>query len=194
MELLKIKECKGFSTQEAFKDLGFEADNPLIHSNVTTSWKHAGKPYPGTTAFKLWAIGVLEKRTKSLPGKGLYITLFNPILDTRKFPYTVINDTTKTPKKWVRVYQIREDNISLRKDKNEASISIREEGPIVGEYPLKKDAIEKMKELTTMNHKSYSLLCVKIPQENRLAAVCVYTPSRKAKKGKYIAFGINAEP
>lgn len=193
MDLLKIKECKGYTTQEAFKDLNFVADDPLIKSNVTNSWFNAGKPYPGTTAFKLWATKILDKRTRTLPGKGLYIVIRPPIPDTRRLPFTVVNDRERTVKKWVRIYQIREDLISLRTEGNEASISIREEGPIVAECPLKKDAIEKMKELTIQNHKSYSLLCVKIPAENRISAVCVYTPSKKARKGKYIAFGINAE-
>lgn len=193
MELLKIKECKGYSTQEAFKDLNFVADDPLIHANVTTSWIHAGKPYPGTSAFKLWAVGVLEKRTHTLPGKGLYIVIKPPILDTRKQPFTVVNDNQRLPKKWIRLYQIREDVISMRKDDDEVIVSIKEEGPIIEEYPLKKEAIERMKELTSITHKSYSLLCVKVPEENRVSAVCVYTPSKRARKGKYIAFGINAE-
>lgn len=207
-EVLKIKECTGFSKEEAFSGLKFNPDCPLIKgSNATQAWIKYGQPFPGTNEFKRFAVQQLSEKTRMQPGYGLYIVLENPIVDTRKRPYTVINNKTETTREWTFVYLIREDELQLSNlqtkeldeygDEIEGSpeidVSIVKMGRIVDQCASKAEAIQRMKDLTIKNHKDYSALAVKVPDINPIAAHCIYTPGANTKEGKFLAFGIDAE-
>lgn len=192
-DLLKIKECEGYNPTEAFANLGFDPNNSLVQNpNVTTAWKRAGRPFPGTLKFKKFAIKQLNKKTRRTPGYGLYVVLDPPQEDTRLLPFKVINPKVEGKRNWTRVFFIREDEINVKEEDGEQIVDIVTEGNIITECYSKAEAIETMKQLTTMNHKSYSAMAVKVPDRDKLAAMCIYTPSVTAKKGKYVAFGINA--
>ena len=207
-DILKIKECSGFTKEEAFKDLKFNPDCPLIKgSNATQAWIKYGQPFPGTMEFKRFASQQLTEKTKLQPGYGLHIVLETPTVDTRKRPYTIINNKTETTREWSFVYFIREDELELStlptKDideygdeiegAEEIDVSIVKMGRIVDQCDSKAKAIQRMKDLTSKNHKDYSALAVKVPDVNPIAAYSVYTPGANTKEGKFIAFGIDAE-
>ena len=192
MDRIVLKECVGYSPDEAFEGLGFVANDPAIDSDVTPAWYCAGKPTPGTKQFFMWATKMLQKRTRAVVGRGLYIRLRHPKKNTRSMPYTIIKDHGLNQGKWEMIYQVREDVISFKKGEEEAIVNIDNEGPVVAEFKMKEDAIEWMKMSTTENKKSYSLCRVKVIQNNRISAVCVYTPSKGSKPGKYLAFGLDS--
>ena len=192
-DFLKIKECEGYNTTEAFAKLDFIPDSPLIQNpNVTRAWKLVGSPFPGSVRFKKFALKQLGKKTRKAPGYGLYIVLDPPQEDTRLLPFKIINPKVEGKRNWTRVFFIREDEVTLKEEDGEQVIDIITEGKFVTECYSKAEAIETMKKLTTVNHKSYSAVAVKVPNRDKLAAICIYTPSVTAKKGRYAAFGINA--
>lgn len=208
MDILKIKECKGFTKEEAFKNLKFNPDCSFVKgANATQAWIKYGQPFPGTKDFKIFASQQLAEKTRMQPGYGLYIVLESPVLDTRKKPYTIINNKTQTTREWTFVYLIREDELELTnlptneldqygdeiEDASEIDVSIVKMGNIVGQCESKSKAIQLMKELTSKNHKDYSALAVKVPNINPIAAYSIYTPGANTKEGKFVAFGIDAE-
>jgi hypothetical protein len=192
MDQIQLKECIGYSPEEAFEGLGFIVIDPAFNSDATPAWYSAGKPIPGTTRFKLWATKMLQKRTRAVVGRGLYIKLRHPRKNQRSLPYTLIKDKGQIEGNWEMIYQIREDEITFKKEEDEAIVNIENEGPIVAEFKLKEDAINWMKRNTIENKKSYSLCRVKVIQDNRISAVCVYTPSKGCRPGKYLAFGLDS--
>lgn len=207
MATLKIQECRGYTKQEAFAGLDYEPNSPLIKGcNATQAWINYGKPYPGHRDFKVFAIQQLSEKTKSQPGYGLYITLDSAVEDVRKRPYTVINNKTTTTREWQIMYLIREDELSISNltstdlddfgeevDTSEIDISVINRGRIVDQCESKAEALRRMKELTTQTHKDYTALAVKIPDVNQAAAYCIYTPGKKAREGRFIAFGYDRE-
>ena len=207
-DVLKIKECSGFTKEEAFKDLKFNPDCSLIKgANATQAWIKYGQPFPGTIEFKKFATQQLAEKTRLQPGYGLHIVLENPISDTRKRPYTIISNKTETTREWSFVYLIREDELKLtnlaQKDVDnygdeiegtpELDVSVVKMGRIIDQCNSKAEAIQRMKELTSTNHKDYSALAVKVPDINPIAAYSIYTPGANTKMGKFVAFGINSE-
>lgn len=206
METLKVIECKGFSKEEAFADLNFIPDLVAIKGcNATQAWIKAGKPVPGSNLFKRFAIQQLTEKTRNVEGLGLYIVLEQPILDTRKRPYSIINNVATGTRNWTFKYQVREDEIvvdkmpniieddngDLMKDGYTQEVSIAKVGLVVGEYDSKQDAINAAKELTILQHKNFSIIPIKVPDITPVAAYCLYTPAAGTKLGTYVAFGYN---
>lgn len=192
---LQILECQGYTKEEAFKDLPFNPCSPLIKGhNITGAWKKAGKPVIGSVIFRRWIVLELMKRTKSTPGYGVYIVLSPPKEDTRTKPFAIINNKVEGIREWKFVYQIREDELKVRfEDDENAEIRLITPGPVVETCERKDEAIERMKKLISENRKSYSLIPVKIPNVTPIAAFGLYVPSVRAKKGTFIACGINKE-
>jgi len=182
---LSIKECTGYTKEEAFKDLGF---SPTVFkgSNSTLAWRAAGKPIPGTSQFESWAKDQLNAKTKNCPGFGLYIITDEYTPDYRSNPCKVVNRKTKQKSSWKIQYWVRQDELDTH---NIDDIQISKAGPIVSIYDSKAEAIKAAKELTVKTHKNYSLLRIKVPTENFISGFTLYTPSSTAKKGTFIAFG-----
>lgn len=206
MDILQIIECKGYTKEEAFAHLEFNPNDAIVPgTNATQSWIKAGSPIPGTLDFKRFITQQLEEKTKMKPGYGIYIILDPPIPDKRKRPYTIVNNKTIGTREWNLVYQIREDSLALEKlpefetnydGENELSgeqvnIAVSKPGLIIAQANSKSEAIDIAKELTTQTHKNYSIIPVKIPDLTPIAAYCVYTPSKSAKVGTFIACGVN---
>ena len=206
---LEIIECKGFTKEEAFANLKFNPDSPVIPgTNATSAWHRAGSPNVNTVKFKRFIVEQLENKTKNEPGYGVYIVIESPIKDIRKKPFTIVNCKTESTREWKFVYQIREDVLDIKylsepiyddygelteESEDSMEISITEPGLIVETCDSKAEALAKMKELITTTHKCYSLIPVKVPDVTPIAAFGFYTPSAGAKKGTYVACGFNKE-
>jgi hypothetical protein len=117
--------------------------------------------------------------------------------DKRKRPYTVINNKTIGTREWKFKYQIREDVIDFEEieteDYQDVSITVAERGMVIEECDSKAEALEIAKKLTTLNHKNYSVVAIKVPDKSPISAFVLYTPSKNAKVGTFIACGINGE-
>lgn len=204
-----IVECEGFNRKDAFENakLNFDPMCPLIKgTNCTTSWYKAGKPPAGSLAFRRFAIQQLNEKTHNEPGYGLYIILKSFVDDRRKKPFTIINNKVVGLRNWITLYQLREDKLDInlipvtKLDYNgdpvtedDLEIKIKEEGPIIETFYNKAEGLKRMKELIIKNHKSYSLIPIKFPDSTPIAAFGIYTPSIKAKKGVFVAWGIDRE-
>lgn len=182
-----IQECRGFTREQAFKDLLFEVTPDLYHSNVTSAWKKAGKPNPGTVTFKRFMVNELEKRTKFKPGFGIYITVDPGNPDSREFPYSIVKNPIKETRNWIKIYQIREDELKREQDE----ITITKIGPVVAEYLNLEEATDAVKALICQNKRNYSIVPVKVPDVVPISAYCFYTPSSDAREGIYYAAGVN---
>ncbi len=210
MGKLKIIECKGYTKDEAFKNLNFDPNSVVISgANATQAWAKAGKPVIGSVAFKRFIIQQLEDKTKNQPGYGVHIVLDPPVQDIRKRPYTIINNKVSGTREWKFIYQIREDILDLNilstptidDDGNlvttdgEAAIdvSVVSPGMVVEVCSSKSEAVNKVKELITANRRSYTIVPVKVPDIAPIAAFGIYTPSSGAKEGTFIACGIDRE-
>lgn len=192
IDFLKVVEGVGYTPKEAFKNISFDPFTSLVpNCNATNAWKRAGKPAPGTVSFKKFALNQLNRKTRKKPGYGLYIITDPPQHDTRILPFKVINPKVKGKRHWDRMFFIREDEITLSQKDGEVNVDIVTEGKFVAECYTKAEAIDTMKKLTTLNRKSYSAIAVKIPNRDKIAAICAYTPSKAAKRGKFVAFGIS---
>lgn len=208
MDQLKIIECHGYTRDEAFKDLHFDPACAAIRgNNATQAWFKYGKPIPGTIDFRRFASQQLLEKTKCVPGLGLHLVLEQPIQDTRKRPYTLVNMIGKGTREWILKYQIREDDIvvdsipyksvdyngSLIDGEEVPNINIAKIGPVIAECESKADAIIEAKRLTTLTHKNYSIIPIKVPDKTPISAFTLYTPASNTKEGIYIAFGIDRE-
>lgn len=207
MGVLQIIECKGFSKEEAFAKLKFNPLHPIIPGpNVTCAWKKAGKPVPGTQKFKRFITEILDKKTKNMPGYGVYITLEPGRKDTRKCPFTIISNKPGGIRVWNTVYQIREDELEVNTvkqnnyddegneiEEENLEISITKPGLIVDTCASKSEALKKMKKLIAANHRCYSMIPIKVPNLAPIAAFGIYNPSINAKEGTFVACGINNE-
>lgn len=209
VKTLKIVECTGFTKEEAFRYLKFKPDGALPGCNATQAWRRAGSPNVNSKAFRRFIIDQLNKKTKNEPGLGIHIVIEPPIRDTRKHPYIIINNKTPGTRDWKIAYEIREDKLDIsnyrepvydeygdpiENEYNESvDISVIEPGPIVEVCDSKADALDKMKQLISTTHKCYSLKIVKVPNLAPLAAFGFYRPSSGAKKGIYVACGIEKE-
>lgn len=201
---LNIVECKGFTKDDAFKNLSFNPNRSSVKgANATSAWTKAGKPIPGTNEFKRFAIEQLENKTHNEAGTGLHIVLEVPVMDTRKRPYTIVNKPIKEKRHWEFIYQVREDDLSIDElpemiadengnyveGENNTEINIANVGKVVFEAKDKVTAIEEAKKLTSLNRRSYTIIPVKVPDLVPVSAYCVYTPSQGTKQGTFIAFG-----
>jgi hypothetical protein len=193
-----IKECQGYTKEEAFANLRFDPNSPLIKgANATQAWNLAGRPTIGTTKFKQFVVEQLADKTKFEPGYGIHIVMDASVEDKRKRPYTVLNNKTIGTREWKFKYQIREDSIICENiegdDYSDVSITVAERGMVVAESDSKAEALEIAKQLTSQNHKDYSIVAIKVPDKSPISAFVLYTPSKNAKVGTFIACGINGE-
>ena len=193
-----IKECQGYTKDEAFASLKFNPNSPIIKgANATQAWNLAGRPMVGTTRFKQFVVEQLADKTKFAPGYGIHIVMDSNVEDKRKRPYSVINNKTIGTREWKFKYQIREDLINfdiIESDGYEdVNITIAERGMVIEECDSKAEALEIAKRLTTQNHKNYSIVAIKVPDKSPISAFVLYTPSKNARVGTFIACGINSE-
>lgn len=193
-----IKECQGYTKEEAFAGLRFDPNSPLIKgANATQAWNLAGRPTIGTTKFKQFIVEQLADKTKFEPGYGIHIVMDASVEDKRKRPYTVLNNKTIGTREWKFKYQIREDSIICENiegdDYSDVSITVAERGMVVAESDSKAEALEIAKQLTSQTHKDYSIVAIKVPDKSPISAFVLYTPSKNAKVGTFIACGINGE-
>ena len=208
MEQLKIVECHGYTRDEAFKDLHFDPACAAIRgNNATQAWVKYGKPIPGTIDFRRFVSQQLMEKTKCVPGLGLHIILEQPVQDTRKRPYTLINMICKGTREWILKYQIREDDIvvdsipyksvdydgTLIDGEELPDISVAHIGPVVAECDSKSEAVARAKQLTALKHRNYSIIPIKVADKTPISAFTLYTPASNTKEGIYIAFGIDRD-
>lgn len=168
-------QVKGFTKQEALSNAPFQ-----VIRDATQAWKTAGKPITNN-ALKEFCADYLSKHTKYAQGIGCSITIESGSADTRERPYTVVDIKNEKGK---RKYKTGIQGIDT------------ETGEVLfTNFENKTKAKEVAKELYTKHgfrgniHASY----VKAVVEGETGAFdVIYTPSKSAKLGSYICFGVEA--
>ena len=175
MTNFKQVEVKGYTKNEAMEQVPFQ-----VIKDATQAWKNAGKPMTGS-ALKEFMSEYLKANTKFAAGVGCSITIEPGVADTRERPYTVTD-------------------IKNESGKRKYKTGIQGVNPNTGEilfvnFENKAAAKEMAKELYTNKgykgdiHATY----VKAVVEGETGAFdVVYTPSKSAKLGTYLAFGVEA--
>lgn len=105
---MKTVEAQGFSKEKALESTGLEVSLDRL-KNATLAWKKAGSPLStkGLNTF-------MQKYVKDKKVVGAYIVVENSSNDTRKRPYSVINEVTHGKRKTTLTYQVKEAVLDVK--------------------------------------------------------------------------------
>lgn len=174
MNNFKFDEVKAFTKAEAIEKAPFQ-----ILKDATQAWKNAGKPMTGSK-LKEFMAEYLEKNTKFTMGNGCMIVIESGQADTRERPYTIENIKGDGKRKPTKAFQVVD---------NETKVIL---GTVFG---TKDDAEKFVKTLyTEKDYKGDATVEIvyKITEGEPIAMKSKYTPSKNAKEGTYLVFGVEA--
>lgn len=177
MTNFKQVEAKAYNKEEAFEQFPFNVQ--LQGADCTQAWKNAGKPMTGT-ALKEFMAEQLQKKTRFSAGNGCYIVVESGVADTRERPYTFENVKTDGKRKFTKVIEL------INPETNEI---------LAKSYGNKDEAEKVAKALyTDKGYKGNINAVIKhdVTEGEPLAFKVTYTPSKNAKLGTYIGFGVEA--
>lgn len=171
----KKLEVKGFTKAEAIDQAPYQ-----VIKDATQAWKNIGKPF-GDKALKEFCAKYLEKHTKLAAGVGCSITVEAGSADTRDRPYSITDiKNEKGKRKYKTGYQ------GVNPETNET---------LFINFETKNKAKDVAKELYVKKGYRGDIFCkyIKAVVEGEVGAFEVrYTPSKSAKMGTYIVFGVEA--
>jgi len=172
MSNLKIVSGKGFTKDEAFA----KQANYDVKFNATLAWKKANSPVG--TEFKAFAADYLGKKLKSVAGIGVFVVVSSGVEDNRERPYTTNVIATEGKRKYKANYIIVDKATEA----------------IVGDAGKKSEAIAKGKDIVSEKRIDVRIELIKRVSEGQaIAAEITYTPSKNAKEGSFMFFGIEPE-
>ena len=172
-------ELVGAAKEEAFKSAPF-----FVQGDATQAYKNWESKQEGsiTEAMKNdFYMDYLKKKSKFAPGTGFAIVLQSAVEDTRVRPYSI-------------------EDVKNEKGKRKYKTGYQGINPATGEilftnFETKNKAKEVAKELYTKKDYKGDIFCkyIKDVVEGEVGAFEVkYTPSKSAKQGTYICFGVEA--
>lgn len=203
MSNFKVVEVKGFTKQEALDKAPFET----YFKDATQAWKKAGTPITDK-ALKEFCSNYLEKNTKFAPGVACTITVENGVASTRERPYTITDVKSEGPREYRMAQQlINPENDTIvattkaklvdKVDKEGNKVLDEDGKPVkVWKSPTKAEAKELAKSLYTDYDYQGDIVCRPYKQEvtgNDVLFTVKYTPSKSAKQGTYICFGVERD-
>lgn len=173
---MKKFEIMAYSLEEAkekAQDMGI-----IVTTNVTQSWRNAKCPI-NDKDFKMFAIDMLEKkRLSKAEGVGLIVVVNAGSKDTRKRPYTFVNNVVEGKRVTKKVVELR----------------LKATNELVGEAENKGKAEKLAKELMLEYKQDIVAEIVYRVQDGKdVAFELKYTPSASAEQGRYIVFGNERE-
>lgn len=162
-----------------------QVEETLFHVNgdATQAYKNwKAKQTKGITEreVKEFMLDYLAKKGKNCPGAGYIITMDSAVADTRERPYRIENVKGEGKRKYKTTY---------------VAVDVETGTTITKCDTNKADALNVMKELyKTGEYKgNFELHKVKeVIEGQAVVAKGYYTPSKNAKKGTYLVFGIEA--
>ena len=173
----QVLEVTGVSRDEAIEKAPF-----TVVKDATQAWKNFKKKMTNGVSQKdqrQFMIDYLAKNSKNAPGIGYSITLESAVADTRERPYKIENiKNEKGPRKYKTIYQLKDSKT----------------GEVIAETDeTKQKAKELAKSLYTDKKYRGDLICTytkQVVDGEPVAFKVSYTPSKSAKMGSYLAFGI----
>ena len=170
----KMVEVKGYTKDEAVKQVDFQ-----IMRDATQAWKAAGKPVMEKD-LRAFCADYLAKHTKFIANAGCVITIEAGSANTRETPCTVRNIKNEKGKRGFKTgYQAI--------DKATGEI-------LFTNFETKAKAEKMAKELYKKGFTG-DIFCRyvrEVVSGEAGAFEVLYTPSKSAKVGKYICFGVEA--
>lgn len=191
---ISIKVVQGFTKDEAFSKVEKYKSNIVSGSNCTKAWIAAGSPVYTSDAFKQFCIEQLSDKTKLTPGLGCYIILEQNRENKRERPVGFIKLPRHKGKQTYKVmHQINEALFKrpLKLDAN-GSPEIVSIGNPICQYPRLDQAIENAKQYTVDTSKDCIIQKIKVPEYSQ-EFYSYFQPSKYAKCGTFITFGINRD-
>lgn len=190
---MKSVEVQGYSKQKAYESANLDVDLEMF-KNATQAWKKLGSPMSTKAINNFIATYLKEKKAV-----GAFIVVEPSVDDTRIRPYEVINEVTTGKRKTTTTYQIKEAELKVKshvekddetgEEKQVKVVEVLSTGQIGGRAPRKDAATKLMKELMTETKKNYVIEIVKeVTDGQKYASYGIYTPSKSAKKGKFMFF------
>ena len=173
----KSKEISAFTLKEAQEKLA-ETVNMEVFANATIAWNKAGKPRPGTPEYKVFCSEFLTKKTKNKAGLAGVIVMESGSADTRQRPYSFENVVNKEKRKYQTFLTVIDD----------------ETGKVLVETNgTKTDAKEAVRDLYSKDGYRGNATCFynkKVVKGTKEAFTVKYQPSKSAKEGVFMFFGI----
>lgn len=105
---MEIREAQGYTREAALEKTGLEVSLDRL-KNATLAWKKAGSPINSKALKEFMAKYVKDKKVI-----GAYIVIDGSSSDTRKRPYTVINEVTHGKRKTALTYQVKEAVVDVK--------------------------------------------------------------------------------
>jgi hypothetical protein len=197
-------ELNGATKQEALEQAPF-----TIQRDVTQSYKNWKEKQVGgitSTSEKQFMLDFLQKNTKYAPGLGFCITLEPAVADTRERPYSIVNVKGTGTRVKKKIYQFFDKAtgqlIAETKAVKEPVVDKETKEPVLNEdgtpkmhwrTATKSEAMELGRSLYTKKGFKGDLV-VKAPDQvvegEPIAFEMYYTPSKNARTGRYLVFGI----
>lgn len=179
MANFKRVEVKAYTKAEAIDQV---KDTFFVQRDATQAWKKAGEPSPLDKEFKVFCLNYLKEHTKNAPGTACSITYKAGSADTRERPWKmndVVNE--KGRRKYVTTYILRDSETGKE---------------LARTSETKAKAKELGKKLYTDGGFRGSLKCTyskEVSEGEPVAFTMEYAPSKSAKEGQYIFFGIEKD-
>ena len=195
---MTIKEAQGYNKQAALESTGLEISIEKF-KNATLAWKKAGSPLNTKDMNKFFTEYLKNNKLIS----NCYIVVESASDDTRKRPYTVINETTTGKRKTSTTYQVKEADLKVKyntytvvdeetgekKEVTTPTVDVIAVGAVEARANKKDEAFKLMKELIEETKKTYAVEIVKeVTEGQKYAGYGIYTPSKSAKQGKFMFF------
>lgn len=105
---MRTVEAQGFNKEKALESTGLDVSLERL-KNATLAWKKAGSPL-NTKALNTF----MAKYIKDKKVVGAYIVVEGSSNDTRKRPYSVINEVTHGKRKTTLTYQVKEAVLDVK--------------------------------------------------------------------------------
>lgn len=200
-------EVFGASKEEALAQAPFNVGLP--GADCTQAFRNykkqfVGKPFTDSD-MKQFMLEQLAKKTKNTEGNGCYIVLESAVADSRERPYCFTDyKNTEGTRKYVIVYQLIDDQtgkviaetpVKQVQDKDkDGNLLTNEDGSpkMVWQYGTKAQAKEIAKELYINGYKG-NITCrytKQVVDGEPIAFKVSYAPSKNARVGRYLCFGI----
>lgn len=195
MKIMKIVQANGYSKEKALETTGLEIADVKQLTNATQMWKKSGSPLENKKLKEFMEWYIEDRKAYG----GIYIVVDPASDDTRKRPYSIINEATTERRKTKRFYQVKEAELKVTTkteiDANGETVEVevaevKAVGEIHGKAEKKQDAVNLMKKLIKENKKDYTIEIVnEVVQGQKYAAYGKYVPSKSAEMGTFI-FGV----
>lgn len=187
-------EVTGASKQEAIEAAGLKF---FVKGDATQKYKNWLKSRTGAVTEKdkkQFMLDYLQDKDKSAPGNGYAITLEAAVADTREHPWTVTNITHEGKREANKAFALIDEatNAELARVLTTTKTVVDEDGEkkTVKVRPTKAQAIEEAKKLIAGGLRSNILVNLTKDIEASTVAKVEYTPSKSARNGRWLVFGI----